>query len=128
MQNVDVNIIKKINDLLTRAGHPNTNDNEARNCAVLAAKLYYKHKLVITNQISSNSNNDSDIWNDAINPQTVTPENSDNWQEIQQFKTVFSKGKGICKSCNKEYNTGEIVAEVKGVGVTHHKCRRFWIK
>lgn len=118
----NANILERVTALLNRAGHPSTPENEARSCAVLAAKLVYKHEFIVTEKNTTVINDNHDYWKDAVDPKQT-----ENWTEVKTFKTVISKSKGVCRSCKKEYNLGEVVAEVKGSGITHHKCRRFWI-
>lgn len=129
------NEIEKIISLLNRAGHPNTPENEARSCAVIAAKLFYKHKFKIVNESYqhlvqdtaeteySNYNNTYDITD--IPP---PPQNDNDWKEVKTFKVDISKQSGTCKKCSKSYNRGEIIATSRNDGSTHYRCRHFWIE
>lgn len=117
-----MSIPKRIHDLLFKAGHPGTPKLEADICARKASKLYYEHSLKkeSTPTFETDSNVDN-MWHDVV----MDPDTSQ-WQNVELFQSIIAKAVGICKSCGKPFNKGEIVASVFNKGITHHKCRRFW--
>jgi len=132
--------LKKIHDLLNKAGHPNTPTEEARTCALKAAQLFHKYnaqenvktKYVIVKQIPKDeveipiSKYPEDPWQDAVR-QNIDLENVADWAEMKTHRVRPAKEHGNCKSCGKHYDRHEQVAYVEGSGATHYKCRMYWI-
>src|SRR6267142_5136860 len=120
--------LERVRDLLSRAGHPGTPEEEARTCAVIAARLIARLKFTI---IDENNTEFYKTVNTGINWDDIdwvnSPEKYDTWQ-ITLFRTVKAKRIELCEACGGHANIGDRIAKaIDGKGSTHYYCRDYWI-
>lgn len=114
--------IDKINLLIERALHKNTNVEESRTCALLAVKLINQHKLVIVE-------GETELEPDPYMRQREKETNPNNFtDEIETFNLIISKNNGVCVACSQKYDKGNIVARGnKTFEISHSSCKKWFI-
>jgi len=132
------NLEKRINDLIDRAVHATTNENEARNCALQACKLIRQHAYRLTKRAELPG---IDVSPDKVWDETVELAKKDAAQRLEDMaETMFGgrfnpldwigekeetkKGVGyiqrrascryVCGNCNAEIRPGAPILEEFG--------------
>jgi hypothetical protein len=114
--------LERVRSLLERAAHPETPEEEARTCAVIAARLIHKNGFVVS-KLNTNSLKE-----------TITKKRGPiNWENVPRakvFRRRCATTQGYCNVCNAYYEPGEeICMELNGGRITciRKECMRTWI-
>lgn len=152
---VSVKNLALVMKLLTRAGHPETPEEEARTAAVKAARMIYEQGFIVSSPEEAKStpppatSSEKRAAQHATRTaaQTAAAASRANVAYAQQVMDIFDRQaprgtrrsqpvtgpiliaaryEGFCKACGRAYACGEPVAWKPGGGVTHAECKEYW--
>lgn len=116
--NADERTLEKVRNLLVRAGHPGTPEEEARTSAAIAARMIYACGFVVELPVRTKQ--------PPPPPETPPQPKPRSPPKAKPYRVITSRWSGWCKSCGGAFEVDEAVAWIKGFGCTHYECRSFW--
>lgn len=105
-----MSVITRVRALLERAGRLDTPEEEARTCALLAARAIARYDLRVV----------------EVPPSATVSVPQASSASSYSYEDAVSDVDCFCVSCGLEIRVGARVARRLHEGVAHHRCRTFW--
>lgn len=119
------NVVKRVTDLLDRAGHEKTPEKEALTCLRLAVSIMKKHRLAIVERVEVKQ---ARVYEDDLTEQwwQQPMPNPVEMVDLVTYKPVQTHVRGVCKACGRRFHMNEMVAQTLHNGATHWSCKGYW--